>query len=61
MDDVSFFQTRAGRQFYEVTVPELVRQLSRLNDLLALGIELAEHQVASSTVNSDKGKEAKKP
>jgi hypothetical protein len=28
-----------GRQFYEVTVPELVRQIARLNDLLALAVE----------------------
>ena len=26
-----FFETRAGRTFYEHTVPELVRQLERLN------------------------------
>ena len=31
---VEFFQTRMGRQFYEGTVPELVKQLARLNDLL---------------------------
>lgn len=42
MSHVPFYQTRAGRQFYEVTVPELVRQLTRLNDLLALRVELTE-------------------
>ena len=31
---VQFFQTRMGRQFYEHTMPELVRQLERLNELL---------------------------
>jgi hypothetical protein len=31
---VQFFQTRMGRQFYDHTMPELVRQLERLNDLL---------------------------
>ncbi len=31
---VEFFQTRLGRQFYEHTMPELVRQLERLNELL---------------------------
>ncbi len=36
---VQFFETRMGRQYYEVTLPELVRQLHRLNDLLALGVE----------------------
>lgn len=39
---VQFFETRMGRQYYEVTLPELVRQLHRLNDLLALGIEQME-------------------
>jgi hypothetical protein len=37
-----FFETRMGRQYFEVTLPELVRQISRLNDLLALGVEQAE-------------------
>lgn len=31
---VQFFQTRMGRQFYEATMPELVKQLQRLNELL---------------------------
>ena len=31
---VQFFQTRSGRQFYEHTIPELVRQITRLNELL---------------------------
>lgn len=39
---VQFFETRIGRQYYEVTLPELVRQLHRLNDLLALGVEQME-------------------
>jgi hypothetical protein len=42
MNEFQFFQTKIGRQFYEVTMPELVRQLHRMNDLLALGIELME-------------------
>lgn len=29
-----FHMTRMGQRFYEHTMPELVRQLSRLNDLL---------------------------
>jgi len=37
-----FFETRMGRQYYEVTLPELVRQISRLSDLLALGVEQME-------------------
>ena len=38
-NDVQFYQTRMGRQFYEVTIPELIRQIARLNDLLALAVE----------------------
>ena len=34
MSDTKFFQTRMGRTFYEATMPELVKQLTRLNDLL---------------------------
>jgi hypothetical protein len=44
MSDVQFYQTKAGRQYYEVTMPELVRQLHRLNDLLALAVEIADKQ-----------------
>lgn len=42
MSDVQFFQTRMGQKFFEVTMPELVREIHRLNDLLALAIELKE-------------------
>ena len=45
MNEVPFYQTRMGRQFYEATVPELVRQLTRLNDMFALYVELIEKQV----------------
>ena len=31
---VEFFQTRMGRQFYEGTLPELVKQLVRINENL---------------------------
>ena len=34
MPEIQFFQTRMGQRFYESTMPELVRQLTRLNDLL---------------------------
>jgi hypothetical protein len=44
MSDVQFYQTKAGRQYYEVTMPELVRQLHRLNDLLALAVEIADRK-----------------
>jgi hypothetical protein len=29
-----FFKTRMGQQFYERTMPELVKQIGRLNELL---------------------------
>ena len=29
-----FYRTRMGQTFYERTLPELVKQLTRLNDLL---------------------------
>ena len=34
MSEPQFFQTRMGQRFYEHTVPELVRQVERLNELL---------------------------
>ncbi len=34
MSETPFFKTRMGYQFYERTMPALVKQLERLNDLL---------------------------
>ena len=34
MSEVPFFKTRMGNTFYEHTMPDLVQQLTRLNDLL---------------------------
>ena len=34
MSDVEFYRTRMGHTFYNRDVPELVKQLTRLNDLL---------------------------
>jgi hypothetical protein len=34
MNDVPFHQTRMGQIYYEKTLPELVRQIERLNGLL---------------------------
>lgn len=42
MSEVQFYQTKMGRQFFEVTMPNLVREIHRLNDLLALNVELQE-------------------
>ena len=42
MTDIPFYATRMGARFYEHTVPELSRQISRLNDNLERLIEAAE-------------------
>ena len=34
MSGIQFHETRMGRTFIEHTVPELVRHIARLNDLL---------------------------
>ena len=39
MSDPQFFQTRMGKQFYEATIPNLVKQLTRLNELLERLVE----------------------
>ena len=39
MSGINFHDTVMGRRFIEHTVPELVRQLTRLNDLLEKLVE----------------------
>ncbi len=34
MSEPQFFQTRMGKQYYEATLPSLVKQITRLNELL---------------------------
>ena len=34
MSETPFFKTRMGQRYYERTMPELVEQISRLNELL---------------------------
>ncbi len=34
MSETPFFKTRMGQQFYERTMPELAKQIARLNELL---------------------------
>ena len=34
MGDIDFHRTQMGRRFYEQTMPSLVRELTRLNDLI---------------------------
>jgi hypothetical protein len=40
MSGPQFFETRAGREFYQGTMPALVRELQRLNELLAAHLEI---------------------
>ena len=54
MSDIQFFQTKMGRQFYDVTMPELVRQITRLNDLLALTVELMEEKPEKKDGDDDR-------
>jgi len=44
MSETPFYMTKVGRLFYEATVPELIRQITRLNDLLAVIVERLEPQ-----------------
>ncbi len=37
-----FYRTRMGHTFFEVTLPRLVTELARLNDLLERGLVVAE-------------------
>ncbi len=39
MNDTPFFKTRMGHRFFEHTMPELVRQITRLNELLERLVE----------------------
>jgi hypothetical protein len=40
MSDTEFFRTAMGRTYYERTLPELVRDFARLNELFEQLIEL---------------------
>ncbi|WAM28324.1 hypothetical protein [Myxococcus sp. NMCA1] len=42
MSGPAFFQTYMGQRFYETTMPQLVRQLGRLNDNLERLVAVAE-------------------
>ncbi len=57
MSEIPFYQTRAGRQFYESTMPALVAELSRLSDLLAKLVE----QGAESRLGRSPGQETEHP
>ncbi len=39
MSETPFYKTRMGQQFYDATMPALVKQLERLNELLERLVE----------------------
>jgi hypothetical protein len=45
MSDVVFYRTRAGREYYEKTLPELVEQVKRLADALERLVDQTEDAV----------------
>lgn len=53
MSEIPFYQTRMGRTYYEVTLPELVREIHRLNDNLALAAEMLEEFAAAAESDRD--------
>ena len=54
MSDVQFYQTKMGRTYYEATLPNLVREIHRLNDLLALAVELMEKRTTTEDDDRDR-------
>ena len=54
MSDVPFYLTRMGARFYEHTLPELVRQITRLADAL-------ERIADTVSVNSERAGEPETP
>lgn len=53
MSGPEFFQTPMGRRFYEHTMPELVRQLERLNDALEAALVVRAKREITKTTKDD--------
>ena len=53
MTDIPFHATRMGQRYFEHVVPELVRQIARLNDTLERLIEAAEPKEKSDDHDED--------
>ena len=47
MSEIPFFKTRMGQQFYDRTMPALVKQLERLNELLERLVDGQERTIRS--------------
>ncbi|WNZ60882.1 hypothetical protein QEG98_33925 [Myxococcus sp. MxC21-1] len=52
MSGPSFFQTYMGQRFYETTMPQFVRQLTRLNDNLERLVAVAEQHAGQKQPSS---------
>lgn len=53
MTQIQFHETRAGAEFYRRTMPELVKQLTRIADALAKVVEREEPEAASEQGQGD--------
>ena len=51
---IEFFQTMMGKQFFDGTMPSLVRQLKRLNDNLEKLIDIEKAKTSVVEVNPEK-------
>lgn len=54
MSDMHFYLTKAGRLYYDVTLPELVKQITRLADAL-------ERSADTGSVNDERADEPETP
>jgi len=55
MSETHFYMTKPGRQFYEVTMPELARELHKLNDLISRLVERVEQHEGRERANRRDG------
>ena len=53
MTQIQFHETRAGAEFYRRTMPELVKQLTRIADALERVVERGEPEAASEQGQGD--------
>jgi hypothetical protein len=59
MSEVPFYRTQMGHRFFEQTMPELVRQLTRLNELLERALEERAVAFAPAAVEEDHAKDSR--
>jgi|GEM_PF-1349576 len=53
MSGPAFFQTHMGQRFYESTMPQLVRQMKRLNDNLERLVAVVEHHAGQQPSSAE--------